>query len=91
MNILDRLANSKFRSRFKLLAKELEYIKDKGMDKSKATLKILFGIGLLRQNLLMMANKLRCEDILFLSLNTQPLLAAAAVLKNGTNSPNIEN
>lgn len=31
-NILDRLANSKFRSRFKLLVKELEYIKDKGFD-----------------------------------------------------------
>ena len=32
MNILDRLAQSKFRSRFKLRAKELEYIKDKGLD-----------------------------------------------------------
>ena len=32
MNILDRLAKSKFRSRFKLRAKELEYIKDKGLD-----------------------------------------------------------
>lgn len=29
MDILDRLAKSKFRSRFKLRAKELEYIKDK--------------------------------------------------------------
>ena len=33
MDILDRLAKSKFRSRFKLRAKELEYIKDKGLDK----------------------------------------------------------
>ena len=32
MDILDRLAKSKFRSRFKLHAKELEYIKDKGLD-----------------------------------------------------------
>lgn len=32
MDILDRLAKSKFRSRFKLRAKELEYIKDKGVD-----------------------------------------------------------
>lgn len=32
MDILDRLAKSKFRSRFKLQAKELEYIKDKGLD-----------------------------------------------------------
>lgn len=32
MEILDRFAKSKFRSRFKLRAKELEYIKDKGLD-----------------------------------------------------------
>ena len=32
MNILDKLAKSKFRSRFKLWTKELEYIKDKGLD-----------------------------------------------------------
>ena len=32
MDVLDRLANSKFRSRFKLRAKELDYIKDKGID-----------------------------------------------------------
>ena len=31
-NILDKLAKSKFRSRFKLRTKELEYIKDKGLD-----------------------------------------------------------
>lgn len=32
MEILDRFAISKFRSRFKLRAKELEYIKDKGLE-----------------------------------------------------------
>ena len=32
MDIIDKLAKSKFRSRFKLRAKELEYIKDKGLD-----------------------------------------------------------
>ena len=32
MDILDKLAKSKFRSRFKLRQKELEYIKDKGLD-----------------------------------------------------------
>lgn len=32
MDILNRLAKSKFRSRFKLQEKELEYIKDKGLD-----------------------------------------------------------
>lgn len=32
MDILDKLAKSKFRSRFKLRAKELEYIRDKGLD-----------------------------------------------------------
>lgn len=36
MDILDRLAKSKFRSRFKLRAKELEYIKDKGLDKIRS-------------------------------------------------------
>lgn len=33
MNILDKLAKSEFRNRFKLKAKDLEYIKDKGIDK----------------------------------------------------------
>ena len=33
MDILGRLAKSKFRSRFKFRAKELEYIKEKGLDK----------------------------------------------------------
>ena len=32
MDILDKLAKSKFRSKFKLRVKELEYIKDKGLD-----------------------------------------------------------
>ena len=32
-SILDKLAKSKFRAKFKLRAKELEYIKDKGLDK----------------------------------------------------------
>ena len=31
-NILDKLAKSKFRSRFKLRTKELKYIKDKGLN-----------------------------------------------------------
>lgn len=35
MDILDRLAKSKFRSKFKLQVKELEYIKDKGFDTIK--------------------------------------------------------
>lgn len=33
MDILDKLAKSNFRSKFKLRAKEFEYIKDKGIDK----------------------------------------------------------
>ena len=36
MDILDRLAKSKFMSRFKHHAKEIEYIKDKGLDKIKS-------------------------------------------------------
>lgn len=91
MNILDKLAKSKFRSRFKLRAKELEYIKDKGFDTINFHACDFIRIELRRQNLLMMANKLQCEDTLFSLLNTQPQPAAAAVLKNGTNSPNTEN
>ena len=34
--ILDRLAKLKFRSRFKLRSKDLEYIKDKGLDKIRS-------------------------------------------------------
>lgn len=33
MDILDKLAKSNFRSKFKLRSKELEYIKKKGLDK----------------------------------------------------------
>ena len=36
MNILDKLAKSKFRSKFKLRSKELEYIKDKGLEKIRS-------------------------------------------------------
>ena len=36
MDILDRLAKSKFRAKFKLRTKELEYIKDKGLDKIRS-------------------------------------------------------
>ncbi|MCQ2740350.1 MAG: DUF4186 domain-containing protein [bacterium] len=35
-SILDKLAKLKFRGRFKLRAKELEYIKDKGLDKIRS-------------------------------------------------------
>ncbi len=33
MDVLDKLEKSKFRSKFKLRAKELDYIKEKGLDK----------------------------------------------------------
>ena len=33
MDIFDKLAKSKFRNRFKLKQKEIEYIKEKGLDK----------------------------------------------------------
>ncbi len=36
MEILDRLTKSKFRSRFKLGVNELNYIRDKGLDKIKS-------------------------------------------------------
>ena len=36
MDILDKLAKSKFRSRFKLGVNELNYIREKGLDKIKS-------------------------------------------------------
>ena len=36
MDILNKLAQSKFRSKFKLKEKELKYIEDKGMDKIRS-------------------------------------------------------
>ena len=36
MDILYKLSKSKFRSRFKLRKKEIEYIKEKGMDKIRS-------------------------------------------------------
>ena len=36
MDILDRLSRSNFRSRFKLRAKEIEYINDKGLDRVRS-------------------------------------------------------
>ena len=36
MDILDRLAKSKFRSRFKLGVNELNYIREKGLDKIRS-------------------------------------------------------
>ena len=36
MDIFEQLSKSKFRSRFKLRAKELEYIRDKGLDKIRS-------------------------------------------------------
>ena len=44
MDILDRLAKSKFRSKFKLRAKELEYIRDKGLDTIHSHARDLLGI-----------------------------------------------
>ena len=36
MDIFDRLAKSNFRSKFKLKTKDLDYIKDKGLDKIRS-------------------------------------------------------
>ncbi len=36
MDIFEQLSKSKFRSRFKLREKELEYIRDKGLDKIRS-------------------------------------------------------
>ena len=66
-------------------------LKTKALIQSILMPAILFEIELHRQNLQTTANKLQCEVIPFLLLNTQPPPAAVAVSKNGTNSPNTEN
>lgn len=91
MNILDKLAKSKFRSRFKLRAKEFEYIKDKGLDKIRSHACDFIRDRVAPAEPVMTANKLQCEVTLFLLPNTQPPPAAVDVSKNGTNSPNTEN
>lgn len=87
MDILDRLAKSKFRSRFKLRAKELKYIKDKGLDTIRSHACDFIRDRVAPLNLQMMANKPQCENTRYLSLSTQPPPVAAAVSKNGISSP----
>lgn len=91
MDILDRLAKSKFRSRFKLQAKELEYIKDKGLDTihSHAYDFIRNRVALAEPMNDGKQTPMRGHPVL--SHNTQPQLAAVDVSKNGTNFRNIEN
>lgn len=79
MEILDKLAKSKFRSRFKLRAKELEYIKDKGLDKIRLHAYDFIRVRVAPAELQMTANKLQCEDTLYLLPNMQPPPAAAVV------------
>lgn len=92
MDILDRLAKSKFRSRFKLRVKELEYIKDKGFDTI-----YIHACYFIRDRVAPAGPINDGKQIpmhghpLFSLLNTQPQPAAVAVLKNGTNSLNTDN
>lgn len=91
MDILDRLAKSKFRSRFKLRAKELEYIKEKGLNKIHS-----HACDFIRDRVAPAVpvndgKQTPSADIPFLLLNTQPLPAAEGVLKNGINFTNIDN
>lgn len=90
-NILDRLANSKFRSRFKLRVKELEYIKDKGFDTIYIHACYFIRDRVAPAGPINDDKQTPMHGPLFSLLNTQPQPAAAAVLKNGTNSPNTEN
>ena len=91
MDILDRLAKSKFRSRFKLRAKELEYIKDKGLDKicSHACDFIRDRVASVDPANDGKQTPMRGHPVL--SLNTQLPPVAAAALKNGITSPKAEN
>ena len=92
MNILDKLAKSKFRSRFKLRAKELEYIKDKGLDTIYSHACYFIRDRVASAGPINDGKQTPMHGPpLFSLFNTQPQPAAAAVLKNGTNSPNTEN
>ena len=91
MEILDRFAKSKFRSRFKLRAKELEYIKDKGLEIIHSHACDFIRDRVAPAEPVYDGKQTSMRGILFLSLNTRQPLAAAATLKNGTNFPNTEN
>ena len=91
MDILDRLAKSKFRSRFKLRAKELEYIKDKGLDTIYSHACDFIRDRVAPAEPVNDGKQTPMRGFLFLSLNMRLLPAAAAASKNGTNSLNTEN
>lgn len=57
MDIFDKLANSKFRSKFKLKEKEKLYIEEKGIETIKSHAKDFISKELLRQRLPMTGNK----------------------------------
>ena len=91
MDILDKLAKSKFRSRFKLRAKDLVYLKEKGLDKIKS-----HACDFIRDRI---APSEPLNDGKQTPMRGHPVFIAqhatatcsAAALKNGTNSPNTEN
>ena len=58
-NVLDRLSKSKFRSGFHLKDKDMLYIKDKGVDKIRDMLMILYLRELLILLMLLMENRLQ--------------------------------
>ena len=91
MDILERLAKSKFRSRFKLRAKELEYIKDKGLDKIRSHACDFIRDRVAPAEPANDGKQTPMHGHPVLSLNTQQRLAVVAVLRNGTNSLNTEN
>lgn len=91
MDILDRLAKSKFRSRFRLRAEELEYIKDKGLDKIKSHAEDFIRDRVAPAEPVNDGKQTPMRGHPDLLHNTQLQPAATAVLKSGTNFHNIEN
>ena len=81
-DIFDRLAKSKFRSRFKLTFKDKEYVRQKGMPEIRRHAE-----GWRRPLLKMTANRHLCAIIRFLSRNMLPAAAADNVWANGTIFP----
>ena len=86
-DIFDRLAKSKFRSRFKLTFKDKEYVRQKGMPEIRRHAEDFIARRLARPLLKMTANRHLCAIIRFLSRNMLPAAAAGNVWANGTIFP----
>lgn len=88
---LEKLAQSKFRSGFKLDKSDIEYIEKRAWQQSVFTPKISSEKGLHLQSYPMTAGRLPPKDIPFSRLSTDVPAAAEDASKNGTKYRRIKN